>query len=167
MTKKADRADLHPARRCASSTAAWRRSLSTRARHQWTLWSAHCLEDAPEKVVAVHRAYIEAGADCILTRAIRFPRMGYAEFGFAPERADAALLKSVALARGAAAVGGVSRAARGGWLIRSVRTARRCITARNTTGTTKLGFDELVRVSSCADSGVGECRGAQRPDLRL
>ena len=31
------------------------------------LWSAHVLEDAPEKVIAVHRAYINAGADCILT----------------------------------------------------------------------------------------------------
>ena len=67
------------------------------------LWSAHVLEDAPEKVVAVHRAYIEAGADCILTASYQVSRMGYAEFGLAPERADAALLKSVALARAAAA----------------------------------------------------------------
>jgi homocysteine S-methyltransferase len=67
------------------------------------LWSAHVLEDAPEKVVAVHRAYIEAGAECILTASYQVSRMGYAEFGLAPERADAALLKSVALARAAAA----------------------------------------------------------------
>jgi len=31
------------------------------------LWSADVLEDQPEKVIAVHRAYIEAGADCIET----------------------------------------------------------------------------------------------------
>jgi S-methylmethionine-dependent homocysteine/selenocysteine methylase len=27
------------------------------------LWSAHVLEASPEKIIAVHRAYIEAGAD--------------------------------------------------------------------------------------------------------
>ena len=67
------------------------------------LWSAHVLEDAPEKVIAVHRAYIEAGAQCILTASYQVSRIGYAEFGFAPEMADAALLRAVALARTAAA----------------------------------------------------------------
>jgi homocysteine S-methyltransferase len=67
------------------------------------LWSAHVLEDAPEKILSVHRAFIEAGADCIETASYQVSRMGYAEFGLAPERADAALLRSVALARTAAA----------------------------------------------------------------
>ena len=67
------------------------------------LWSAHVLEDAPEKVIAVHRAYIEAGADCIETASYQVSRMGYAEFGLAPERAGAALVKAVGLARKAAA----------------------------------------------------------------
>ena len=67
------------------------------------LWSAHVLEDEPEKVVAVHRAYIEAGADCILTASYQVSRMGYTEVGLSAERADAALLKSVELARTAAA----------------------------------------------------------------
>ena len=67
------------------------------------LWSAHVLEDAPERVVAVHRAYIQAGADCILTASYQVSRMGYAEVGLNADRADAALLKSVALARTAAA----------------------------------------------------------------
>jgi homocysteine S-methyltransferase len=66
------------------------------------LWSAHVLEDAREKVVAVHRAYIEAGAQCILTASYQVSRMGYAEFGLSPERADAALLRAVSLARTAA-----------------------------------------------------------------
>jgi len=66
------------------------------------LWSAHVLEDAPEKVEAVHRAYLEAGADCILTASYQVSRMGYGEFGLVPERADAALLKAVLLARSAA-----------------------------------------------------------------
>lgn len=67
------------------------------------LWSAHVLEDAPEKVVAVHRAYIEAGADCILTASYQVSRMGYAEFGLLPDRADGALLHATNLARTAAA----------------------------------------------------------------
>jgi homocysteine S-methyltransferase len=60
------------------------------------------LEEAPEKIVAVHRAYIEAGADCIETASYQVSRMGYAEIGLDPRRADAALLRSVALARHAA-----------------------------------------------------------------
>ncbi len=66
------------------------------------LWSAHVLENAPEKIVAVHRAYIEAGAQCVETASYQVSRMGYVEFGLAPERADAALLDAVKLARSAA-----------------------------------------------------------------
>jgi len=67
------------------------------------LWSAHVLEDAPEKIIAVHRAYIEAGAQCILTSSYQVSRMGYAEYGLAAERADAALLRSIELAHAACA----------------------------------------------------------------
>ncbi len=73
------------------------------ARIDGPLWSAHVLEDAPEKIVAVHRAYIEAGADCIETTSYQVSRMGYTEFGLKPEQADAALLRAVELAREAAA----------------------------------------------------------------
>src|SRR4051794_15822848 len=66
------------------------------------LWSAHVLEDTPEKIVDVHRAYIEAGAQCIETASYQVSRMGYAEMGLPPDRADAALLRSVRLAREAA-----------------------------------------------------------------
>ncbi len=73
------------------------------ARIDGPLWSAHVLEDEPEKVLAVHRAYIAAGSQCIATCSYQVSRMGYAEVGLAPERADAALLRSVELARAAAA----------------------------------------------------------------
>jgi homocysteine S-methyltransferase len=73
------------------------------ARIDGPLWSAHVLEEAPEKIVAVHRAYIAAGADCIETASYQVSRRGYAEIGLEPDRADAALLRSVALAREAAA----------------------------------------------------------------
>jgi len=68
------------------------------------LWSAQILEDAPEKIVAVHRAYLEAGAECLLTASYQVSRMGYAEIGLPPEQADAALLRAVELARTAAAL---------------------------------------------------------------
>lgn len=67
------------------------------------LWSAHVLEESPEKIIAVHRAYIEAGADIIETASYQVSRMGYAEVGLDPARADAALLRSVSLARQASA----------------------------------------------------------------
>jgi homocysteine S-methyltransferase len=67
------------------------------------LWSAHVLEESPEKIAAVHRAYIQAGADIIETASYQVSRMGYAEVGLDPARADAALLHSVELARQAAA----------------------------------------------------------------
>jgi homocysteine S-methyltransferase len=62
------------------------------------LWSAHVLEDFPEKIVAVHRAYIEACAEVILTASYQVSRMGYAELGLPPERADRALLRAISLA---------------------------------------------------------------------
>jgi homocysteine S-methyltransferase len=73
------------------------------ARIDGPLWSAHVLEDEPEKLVAVHRAYIAAGAECLATCSYQVSRMGYAEVGLPPERADRALLRSVELARAAIA----------------------------------------------------------------
>jgi homocysteine S-methyltransferase len=73
------------------------------ARIDGPLWSAHALEEDPERLLAVHRAYIEAGAQCIALASYQVSRMGYAECGLPPERADAALLRSVELARQAVA----------------------------------------------------------------
>jgi homocysteine S-methyltransferase len=73
------------------------------ARIDGPLWSAHVLEDEPDKLVAVHRAYIAAGAECIATCSYQVSRMGYAEVGFTADRADRALLRSVELARAAIA----------------------------------------------------------------
>jgi homocysteine S-methyltransferase len=63
------------------------------------LWSAHVLEGESEILLAVHRAYVQAGAQCIATCSYQVSRMGYAEYGLLPERADSALLRSVELAR--------------------------------------------------------------------
>lgn len=67
------------------------------------LWSAHVLEEQPEILLAVHRAYIEAGAQVIATCGYQVSRMGYTEYGLTAERADRALLKAVKLAKQAAA----------------------------------------------------------------
>jgi homocysteine S-methyltransferase len=75
----------------------------TGARIDGPLWSADVLEDEPGKMLAVHRAYIEAGVQCIATCSYQVSRMGYVEVGLTAERADAALLKAVELARSAAA----------------------------------------------------------------
>lgn len=72
------------------------------ARIDGPLWSAHVLEDEPEKLQAVHRAFIAAGAECIATCSYQVSRMGYAEVGLSADRSDAALLRSVEIARGAA-----------------------------------------------------------------
>src|SRR5579872_2178020 len=69
------------------------------ARIDGPLWSAHVLEDAPEKILAVHSAYIAAGAQCIETASYQVSRMGYIECGLTAQRADVALLHSVSLAR--------------------------------------------------------------------
>jgi len=69
------------------------------ARIDGPLWSAHVLEDEPDKVAAVHRAYIRAGSQCIATCSYQVSRMGYAEVGLSADRADAAILRSVELAR--------------------------------------------------------------------
>ena len=65
------------------------------------LWSAHVLEESPEKILFVHRSYLEAGADILLTASYQVSRQGYAEFGLDPRQADLALLRSVALAQDA------------------------------------------------------------------
>jgi homocysteine S-methyltransferase len=67
-----------------------------------SLWSAHVLAEAPDKIIAVHRAYIAAGAGIIETASYQVSRLGYAEVGLTSERADIALLHSVSLARTAA-----------------------------------------------------------------
>ena len=69
------------------------------ARIDGPLWSAHVLEDEPARVKAVHRAYIEAGAQLVATCSYQVSRMGYAEVGLSAAQADAALLRAVRLAR--------------------------------------------------------------------
>jgi homocysteine S-methyltransferase len=126
------------------------------------LWSAHVLEDAPEKIAAVHRAYIEAGAECIETASYQVSRMGYAECRMGPERADTALLRAVELAREvaldfperrvvvAASLGPYGAALHNG---------------AEYHGNYDCGFDELVRFHRERIEVFARATGAQAPDL--
>jgi homocysteine S-methyltransferase len=62
------------------------------------LWSALVLREQPERVAAVHAAYLAAGADCILTASYQVSAEAYAEIGLAPADAAASLRDSVRIA---------------------------------------------------------------------
>jgi homocysteine S-methyltransferase len=66
------------------------------------LWSGEILRTQPEKVLAVHRSYLEAGADCLLTASYQISAMGFREIGLAAPAAEqaarSAIQQSVALA---------------------------------------------------------------------
>jgi homocysteine S-methyltransferase len=66
------------------------------------LWSAHVLESSPEAIATVHRDYLQAGADCLLTASYQVSAEGFEKIGLSPERAaaaaDRALRASVVLA---------------------------------------------------------------------
>src|ERR1700751_965696 len=65
------------------------------------LWSGEVLRTEPEKVLAVHRSYLEAGADCLLTASYQVSAMGFREIGLTAQDARAAVQRSVAPAEGA------------------------------------------------------------------
>jgi homocysteine S-methyltransferase len=62
------------------------------------LWSGEVLRTQPEKVLAVHRSYLQAGADCLLTASYQLSAMGFREIGLSAPAASAAIQQSVALA---------------------------------------------------------------------
>ncbi len=62
------------------------------------LWSGEVLRTQPEKVLAVHRSYLEAGADCLLTASYQVSAMGFREIGLSADDARSAIQQSVALA---------------------------------------------------------------------
>ncbi len=73
------------------------------------LWSARLLRDAPEEVVAVHRAFVDAGAQVVIGASYQASHAGYARAGLSAEQCDADLEASVRLAREGA--GGRARVA--------------------------------------------------------
>jgi homocysteine S-methyltransferase len=63
------------------------------------LWSARVLAEAPEAITAVHRAYLEAGADCVTTASYQASVSGFWRAGLTESQAVAMLRRSVSLAR--------------------------------------------------------------------
>jgi homocysteine S-methyltransferase len=62
------------------------------------LWSARLLREQPEAIAAVHRAYLEAGADCITTASYQGTIEGFRREGATAAEAAALLRLSVSLA---------------------------------------------------------------------
>jgi homocysteine S-methyltransferase len=132
------------------------------ARIDGPLWSAHVLEDEPEKLVAVHRAYIAAGAECIATCSYQVSRMGYAEVGLSADRADRALLLSVELARTAIAEFPEKRVLVAGSLGPYGAALHN---GGEYHGNYDCSFDDLVRFHRERIEVFAGTNGAQAPDL--
>jgi homocysteine S-methyltransferase len=65
------------------------------------LWSARLLVERPEAIAAVHREYLEAGADCITTASYQATIDGFRRDGATTGEAEGLLRRSVELALGA------------------------------------------------------------------
>ena len=72
------------------------------------LWSARALSEAPEAIVAVHRSYLDAGAQVLLTASYQASAKGFRDAGMteAVEAEARALRSSVRLAEQARAMSG-------------------------------------------------------------
>ncbi len=62
------------------------------------LWSARLLLHNPEAILAVHRAYLEAGADCIISASYQASLAGFVAEGLSTAQARSAMRRSVSLA---------------------------------------------------------------------
>jgi homocysteine S-methyltransferase len=62
------------------------------------LWSARILIESPEEIKKVHLAYLEAGADCIVTASYQATIQGFSAHGFSADQAKALLLRAVGVA---------------------------------------------------------------------
>ena len=73
------------------------------------LWSARLLRERPEAIAAVHRAYLDAGADCITTASYQATTFGFQRDGATAAEAGDLLRRSVELALEARDAFGSSR----------------------------------------------------------
>lgn len=63
------------------------------------LWSAALLSKDPEAIVRAHRAYLDAGADCIISASYQASRDGFMSHGMSQSEADRLIASSVELAK--------------------------------------------------------------------
>ena len=66
------------------------------------LWSAALLRSNPRAIVDAHKAFLEAGAECIISASYQASRQGFAALGLSADDADDLIRLSVDLARAAA-----------------------------------------------------------------
>jgi homocysteine S-methyltransferase len=64
-----------------------------------TLWSAALLHSDPEAIIKAHLAYLEAGANCIISASYQATRKGLMTLGLSVAEADELIVHSVELAR--------------------------------------------------------------------
>lgn len=65
------------------------------------LWTARTLLDDPGAVIAAHRAFVDAGAEVVISASYQVARAGFVEAGLRPQDADRALRSSIDAARSA------------------------------------------------------------------
>jgi homocysteine S-methyltransferase len=63
------------------------------------LWSARLLRDNPDAIAAVHRSFLEAGADCILTASYQATVAGFMAQGLSRSEAQGLIALAVEIAR--------------------------------------------------------------------
>jgi len=63
------------------------------------LWSAALLASEPRAIVNAHRAYLDAGADCIISASYQASRAGFMSHGHRATEADRLIVSAVELAR--------------------------------------------------------------------
>ena len=68
-----------------------------------SLWSARLLADDPDAILRAHRAFLNAGADCIISSSYQATPQGLRQHGFSAAEAKALILKSWELAHAACA----------------------------------------------------------------
>ena len=62
------------------------------------LWSAAVLKSDPQAILDVHRAYLDAGAQCIISASYQASRKGFMSLGLTASEADQLIVSSVTLA---------------------------------------------------------------------
>lgn len=67
------------------------------------LWTGRVLLEDPQAVTRAHAAYVQAGADAVITASYQVSRPGFEEAGLSAAQADTALRASIAAARDAVA----------------------------------------------------------------
>ena len=63
------------------------------------LWSAKLLISNPEAIIKAHEAYLEAGAECIITASYQATYQGFMDQGYTEKEAGELILESVELAQ--------------------------------------------------------------------